>query len=445
MFKLTQKKGLHRLFGVGIAVLIIIWAGFNIINFVQYHQFYNFARRDLGENLALLARILASSIPSDWVELSKADMAELAKNDPTNFIELIVDGEKIYSIAVLDTNGNVIFSTDSQIENGKENPYWASEIKTIHTAGLGIPIYGGLRKVGKRYLRVAFAPITDEFGKIVGIVGIEAGANYFGLLATLESGLWISGIVSAFAILFIVIILWFGKRELEKLYSQLEQAATLSGIGMMAATLAHEIRNPLAIIKGSAEAIPDSSDDDVGELVQFINEEVDRLSGIVESHLAVARGREFPKMPAKLSAVIDKVIPRYRDRLGQRGIGVIVEVEDDPIVPYSFSSIRQVLYNIMENATSAISQGGIIRIKISQDRSDGKDFGVISISDNGKGIPKEQLKHIFTPLHTTKKEGTGLGLFIAKKIVDGHNGNILVESSEGEGTTFKILIPKYSE
>ena len=444
MFERAQRKGLHRLFGVGIAVLIIIWAGFNVINFVQYYQFYNFARRDLGENLALLSRVFASSIPSDWVELAKLDMTDLTKTDPTNLIYRFVDGKKIYSVAVLDTNGKVIFSTDSQLEKGKINPYWSSEMKTIRTAALGIPTYGGLRKVGKRYLRVAFAPIVDPFGEIVGVLGIEAGANYFGLLSTLERGLWLSAIVSGVAILFIVIILWFGKRELEKLYNQLERAATLSGIGMMAATLAHEIRNPLAIIKSSAEAIPNSSDEEITELVQFIDEEIDRLSGIVESHLAVARGREFPKTPARLSAVIDKVIPRYREQFGQRGIGIIVEVEDDPVVPYSFSSIRQVLYNIMENAGAATSKGGVIRIKIGKDRFNGKEFGVISISDTGKGIPPDEIEHIFEPFHTTKKEGTGLGLFIAKQIVRGHGGDILVESQQDEGTTFKILIPKNS-
>ncbi|RKZ33329.1 hypothetical protein DRQ33_04435 [bacterium] len=436
-----KNTGIHRLFLIGIIVLIVIWSGFNLINFLQYKKFYQFARQDLGENLALLSKSIASSIDYNWVELARIGMPELAEENPTELLNSLVDREEIYNISVLDTTGEIIYSTDSRLAVGIPNPYWASETKAIKTASLGIPTYGGLRKVEDRFLRVAFAPIYDPFGEVIGIMGLEAGANYFGLLATLHQGLWILGIVSTIAIIFIIVILWLGKRELEKLYSQLERAATLSGIGMMAATLAHEVKNPLAIIKSSAESIPDAPKNEVIELVDFINEEVERLAGIVESHLAVARGREFPKVPQKLSAVVEKVIPRYQKKLGKQGIGVIVEVESDPKVPYSFPSIRQVIYNIMENAASATQKGGIIRVKIGTENIKQNEYGYISISDTGTGIPTDKLEHIFEPFHTTKKQGTGLGLFIAKQIIEGHNGDILVESDESVGTTFKILIP----
>jgi len=439
----TKKTGLQRLFIIGIAVLILVWTGFIALNFLQYRQFYIFAQRDLGENLALLSQSVASSIPAEWVEAVELGMPELAESDPSDFLNSLVDDRRVFTIAILDTAGAVVYSTDPHLEEGSQNPYWASELGAIKTAILGIATYGGLRIVGDQYLRVAFAPIFDPMGDIAAIVGIEAGADYFGLLATLRKGLWWLGIVSAIVVLFIVGLLWFGKIELERLYSRLEQAATLSGIGMMAATLAHEIKNPLAIIKGSASAIPDSPEQETRELIQFIDEEVERLVGIVESHLAVARGREFPKYSQKISAVVDKIIPRYQEQLGQRGVGVIVEVSDDVIVPYSFSAIRQVLYNLMENASAATPQGGIIRIKIAQKKIDGMDFGIIMVSDTGKGIQKEQLNNLFEPFHTTKKEGTGLGLYITKKIIDGHNGSIIVESQPGKGTIFTVALPKY--
>ena len=437
-----KKSPMHRMFISGMIVLIVIWLGFNGANFLLYRKFYDFAQRDIGKNLVLLAQALAGNIPSDWVEAVSMGMPELAERDPSSYLKTLVDGDKIHTVAILDTSGAILFSTDEELPTGEPNPYWASEIGGIKAAALGIATYGGLRRVGNQYLRVAFAPVFDPVGDVSAIVAVDAGAKYFGLLANIRRGVWIAGIVSAMAIFFIVLVMYLGRRELERLQYHLERAATLSGIGMMAATLAHEIRNPLAIIRGSAEAIPQIEDrEELEEMVQFINEEVDRLSGIVESHLAVARGREFPKVNQKLSAVVEKVVPRYRAQLKERGIGVIVDVGDDPILPYSFSAIRQVLYNLMENAASAVSSGGVIKVILDTKRIDGTEYGVIKISDTGKGIPEEHLAHIFEPFHTTKQKGTGLGLFITKQIVEGHGGKIYVESEVGAGTTFSIALP----
>ena len=440
--KKRKKTSLHRMFLWGMLILILIWAGFNGANFILYHKLYNFSQRDLGKNLALLAQTLAGNIPSDWVEALQLDMPELAEKNPTHYLMSLIDEEKVHTIAVLDTSGVILFATDKGLPVGETNPYWASEIGVIKAAALGVPAYGGLRRVGNLYLRVAFAPVFDPLGDISAIVAVEAGANYFGLLATLRKGVWLAGIISGIAIFFIVLVMFLGKRELERLQFHLEKAATLSGIGMMAATLAHEVRNPLAIIKGSAEAIPQTeTKGEMDELVQFIDEEVDRLSGIVESHLAVARGREFPKAKQKLSAVVDKVVLRYRMQLKERGIGVIVDMENDPAVPYSFSAIRQVLYNLLENSASATSAGGVIKVILGNKRIDGADYGTIKISDTGRGIPKEQLAHIFEPFHTTKQKGTGLGLFITKQIVEGHGGKISVESEIDVGTIFTVALP----
>ncbi len=441
-FVAARRKSLGRLFVVGIALLVLIWAGFNAANFALYRRLYVFAQESAGENLAVLAKSIASQLPLEWVEALVLGMPEISDQDPAPQLVSLVDNRRLYTIAVLDTSGLVLFSTDPQLEVGEANPYWASDVGALRAAALGVPSYGGLHRVGDRFMRVAFAPITDPLGDVVAVVGVEAGAQYFRLLGAAWRGLWLSGIVSAAAIVFVVALLWIGKRELERLERHLEQAATLSGIGMMAATLAHEVRNPLAIIRSSAEAIPLAEGDEVTELVQFITEEVDRLAGIVESHLAVARGREFPKTPQRLSVVVDKVVPRYQEQLSQRGVGLIVEIEDDPVVPYSFSGMRQVLYNLLNNAASATKPGGTIRIRISTSHVDGVECATLSVSDTGVGIPKDMLEAIFEPFHTTKSQGTGLGLFITKKIVEGHGGKIWVESEEGVGTKFTVAIPK---
>ena len=433
---------MRRLMVIGMVILVVIWAGFNSANFLLYRQFYTFAQRDLGENLALLCRTVAGSVAPDWIEFLAMGMPELAESRPEEYLRALVDDKRIYAVAVLDTSFAVLFSTDKQLVLNEANPYWASEVGAMRAAALGVPAYGGLRRIGDRYLRVAFAPVMDPLGNAVAIVAIEAGADYFGMLSTLRNGLWFAGGASAVAIIFIAFVLWLGKRELERLQYHLENAATLSGIGMMAATLAHEVKNPLAIIRGSAESIKGAPENEIAELVGFINEEVDRLSGTVESHLAVARNKGFPKTIQKLSSVVDKVVLRYRQQLSQRGIGITIEVEDDPELPYAFSAIRQVLYNLLENSAAATTAGDVIRITLSANWLDGNKYGVIEVADTGKGIPQEQLNSLFEPFRTTKKEGTGLGLFITKRIVEGHGGRISVETEVDKGTTVKIYLPE---
>ncbi len=436
-----KKRQIDRLFVVGTVILAAVWLSFALANYVLYRKLYHFTTVELGENLADYARTIAGAIPAEWIESLEAGLPELAENSPEQYLKNLVDHRRIYTIAVMDTDGNIIFSTDTTITLGEPNPFWAGDIGAIKTALMGIPAYGGLRQVGDKYLRVAFAPVIDPFGKVMGAVGVEAGADYFALLSNIRKGTLIFTGISAAAMAFLIAILFLGRREMAKLYFQLERAATLSGIGMMAATLAHEIKNPLAIIKSAAELIPQSDPDEVQMRVDFINEEVDRLAAIVESHLAAARNREFPRTPQPLSVLIDKVIPRYQEQLARRGVGLLVEVDDDPIVPYALSPMRQVLYNIIKNAEEAVSEGGIIRVKIGTKSSGGKNYGYIRISDNGRGIPPEHLDHIFEPFHTTRRGGTGLGLFVAKQIVDGHGGKINIESTPGKGTTVEILLP----
>ncbi len=442
MAKKEHNKSLVRIFVVAVLVLAAAWITSTVSNVLQYRRFYAFAQNDLGENLSLLAQTVGNSISIDWIEAVQFGMPELAEVDESKMLYSLVREHKLYTVALMDTSGKLFFCTDKQIPLGEQNPYWAAERKAFEKAAFGIPSFGGLRRVGGIYLRTGFAPVYDNLGDVVAIVGIEAGAEYFGLLSSLRNGVWIYSVATGVSVMFMIVLLWFGKRRLDKLSFHLEDAATLSGIGLMAATMAHEIKNPLAIIKNSAEMISYSEPREISELVRFIDEEVDRLAAIVESHLSVAGNRDFPKTRQKLSSVIEKILPRYQEQLGQRGVGVIVEIDDDPIVPYSVSSIRQVLYNLMENAAAAVESGGIIRVSTKRENFAGAEYGTITVTDSGKGIDRDQMKELFKPFHTTKKEGTGLGLYISQKIIEGHGGKITVESEPSVFTRFKIWLPK---
>jgi PAS domain S-box-containing protein len=209
--------------------------------------------------------------------------------------------------------------------------------------------------------------------------------------------------------------------DIESMEHRLVQSERLATIGRFAAQIAHEIRNPLASISLNLE---------------MLEEEVDRLHGIVSEYLQFSR---FPK-PRPEEGRIDDVISELRDSTTlPSGMRLNVELTSHgPEIRFDKVLMRQVLDNLVRNAVEAIDGPGEIRI--STDLID--RFLVIRVSDTGPGIPPDILNQLFEPFFTTKADGTGLGLATAQQIVFEHDGHIEAESEPGSGTTFSVYLPR---
>ena len=236
------------------------------------------------------------------------------------------------------------------------------------------------------------------------------------------------------------------EEQISKLNNELEEALRrserLAATGRLVATIAHEINNPLDALTNLMHLLKKSSslDDDATELVDLAQREVSRLSNISRQTLAPHRETKLPVV-TKLSELLDDVCAMYRPRLQaakielQRSYAIAGEVTIYP------SELRQVFTNLMTNAIDAIGQKG--RISIAIEEAPDRQI-VVKVSDSGCGIPAENLKVIFEPFFSTKgDEGTGIGLWVIKGIVDKLGGRIEVESSTtGEtGTCFSIVLP----
>jgi signal transduction histidine kinase len=231
-------------------------------------------------------------------------------------------------------------------------------------------------------------------------------------------------------------------------FHNIEYTNKMATIGRMAAGVAHEINNPMAIINEKAGLIRDLvgfSDDfpqkekTIG-LVDSILKSVDRCSQVTRRLLGFARRMEVHAETISLPDLIKEVVGFQQTEITHRSIHVNYDFGDDlPVIESDRGKLQQVLLNIVTNAIAAVDNGGKIDISA---RTHGAGMVMISIADNGSGISRENLAHIFEPFFSTKGEfGTGLGLSITRDITEKLGGNIEVESEIGKGTRFDITLP----
>ena len=243
-------------------------------------------------------------------------------------------------------------------------------------------------------------------------------------------------------------------QDREKAVGQSEHASKMASIGRLAAGVAHEINNPLAIINEKAGLmkdilevsgnIPDNKDKFLS-LISGIAESVNRCRTITHRLLGFSRRMEISQDAIDMNDAIQEVIGFLEKEILYRNIRLELNLQENlPKVITDKGQVQQVFLNIINNAIDALKKNGLINVTTYA--KDDKFIG-IAIKDNGSGIPKENLKHIFEPFYSTKEkgEGTGLGLSISYGIVQKLGGTILVESEINKGTTFSVELPLKSE
>ncbi|HXB99635.1 MAG TPA: ATP-binding protein [Terriglobales bacterium] len=242
-------------------------------------------------------------------------------------------------------------------------------------------------------------------------------------------------------------------RRLEQAQAEARRSERLAALGQLSAGLAHEIRNPLGVIKGSAEMLTQklqASDELARELAGYISTEVNRLSALVTEFLDFARPLHAQPHPADLIGLLDRVLQVVAARFaGNQETSKPVRVECHyssglPLVPLDESLCEQAFLNLVQNAYEAMqdnNQSGTLLVEVHRAMKNDREGVELRLADNGPGVPEELREEIFNPFVTTKKTGVGLGLSIVSKIVDGHHGSIHVENARGGGAVFTIFFP----
>jgi len=234
--------------------------------------------------------------------------------------------------------------------------------------------------------------------------------------------------------------------ELKKWQQQAMRNEGLSAMGEVAAQVAHEIRNPLGVIKLFASLLRKEFDGDGrrGELLEHILIGVKEIEGVLGNLLLFVRPQAPVFRTIDLRAPLREVLSFVDPLLEENGIRMVERISRSPLeIEGDGELLKQVFYNVVLNAVQAMPEGGTLRVSTTRRRSriKGQRMVEVAVADSGVGIPPEDLQRIFSPFFTTKERGTGLGLTVVHRIVEIHGGLVEVESEVGKGTTFRISIP----
>jgi two-component system sensor histidine kinase HydH len=234
-------------------------------------------------------------------------------------------------------------------------------------------------------------------------------------------------------------------RLLERAQAQARRSERLAALGQLSAGLAHEIRNPLGIIKGSAEILSQrlaGAEPLAAELAGYISSEVNRLSDLVARFLDFARPLRLELHPASLAAIADRALHSVAANWKGAPISVVRRYQQDlPDIPVDDKFCEQVFVNLVQNAYEAMSEsGGELQISLHRAERSGRPGIEAAVADAGPGISAELREQIFNPFFTTKNAGVGLGLSIVSKIVDEHHGSIELAPAP-TGARFMLFFP----
>ncbi len=231
------------------------------------------------------------------------------------------------------------------------------------------------------------------------------------------------------------------RKDLEQTYQQLIQQKALAEIGHFAVTIAHEVKNPLGIIKGALDILkkPDIDSETRQTMIDYVEDEVMGLDRLIQDFLEFSRPKPLSFSQVDLDGLVAHIVQRMNLEWKPRGIKIGYQTQGpDPDFEIQADAdlLSRAIANIVKNACEASKPGQTVNISLS--RTGGEI--AIRITDQGPGIRKEDLERIFQPFFTTRAKGTGLGLAFAKRIIEAHMGQLVVHPNEPEGTTFEIIL-----
>lgn len=256
------------------------------------------------------------------------------------------------------------------------------------------------------------------------------------------------------------IVIFQNLTELKSLEKQLRRDEKLKALGELSAGLAHEIRNPLASISGSIQVLRDALKLEGADerLMEIVLKETERLNELITDFLLFARPEQKDKAVFDVSKVIDETISVFRNSPEASNISIGCDIEGSAYIKGNSRQVRQVFWNLFLNASQAMKDGGLLSVTLGHVKGEAaqissvethddenSSFVEIVVADTGVGIDAEDISRIFDPFYSTKDSGSGLGLAIVYRIVKSIGGTIYVNSDEGQGITFRLLIPEFFE
>jgi len=400
------------------------------------------------------ARRLESVAATGASQVSATDVTDARTfgEEGTGFIAVQVLVEQLRATpgtaeaSLFDSTSAVIYDTRGAALWQQPTPLDTLARATVVRALGGRPTVSEFYREHGRLRRAGIAPVRAHDGHVVGALAVEAEPGYLGLLGDFRRTLLLTTFVLALVlIVFVLVRMRLARRESE-LERQLSRAENLAAMGRLTATLAHEIKNPLAIIRGSAQRLG-KLEPEAQRMAQFVVEETDRLSATVARYLQFAHagdpsgnGDALESLERTL-ALLDGEFRARSVTLARTGLTASAAPgSGETSMPVSLDneSLKQVYLNLILNALEAFRTGGRLTVGAAERRGGFE----ITIEDDGPGIPEETLRQLGNPFFTTKAQGSGLGLFLARRLLHSAGGELWIDSQPGRGTRCMVRLPR---
>ena len=338
-------------------------------------------------------------------------------------------------------DGYVVLSATGRLARGDLDVFWDVDRPAVEQARSGAAAASRLYRQGALVQKAAYAPVLDSGGEVVGVLTVEGNADFFDALATLRRGAWLT---SAAVLVFLGglgLLLGRLHLSLERSREQLDRQENLAAMGRLTAGIAHEIRNPLGIIRGAGQHLQRVLADRgvTDEVASFIPEEVDRLDRILTGYLAF--GADAPVEPEDVD--LPQLLRRTARLLAAEceAAGVTIRVAE-PLPPARLRGdprrLQQVLLNLLLNARDAMPGGGEVGLALHS--ADGRHR--VTVTDTGEGLGAGARDRAFEPFWTTKDKGSGLGLAVSRRIAREHGGDLtLADRADARGCEARLDLP----
>lgn len=423
------------------ALLILL---INVVWWAYYGRTEKLLERSLSRRLVTIAQSVSLAIDTRTLDdLLMGSDAASARVD--GLLTRLREADSVGELFVLNDNYRIIATSNLEPDSvyllaELNGPYIDSVLFRQSTRAISTPSY----KSGDLYLKSAYSPLLDSSGSVAAVLGVEASVDYFDSLSALKRDLYYATALSIAGGIVLGLLFLLLQRGLNRAEQQLFLGETQRHLGRMVAVVAHEVRNPLMIIRASAERMAGKFKADEA---QYIVEETDRLNGIVSGYLEFARAEgsllsgEQPE-EFDLVELVQSVKKHFLQRYSQEQVDWLVLPEPLALRLRGYRrSLRQVLLNLLINSAEAcLADGKPIAVGVRL-----RDLGAtveLSVVDRGPGISKKELKKLFTPFYTTKQAGSGLGLYLTRRLITEMGGTLEIQSEPGKGTELVIQLPK---
>ena len=425
-----QQKLVYVIMIIGLVLLIIA----NIFAWLYLQRVESFFISDLKFRLENIARSASALIDANDVELIiPGNVSDPQVLYYQQILFEIKSHNKLQDIEILSRDLRKLVDTDPIPD--VTDPGLVIDTVLTTKALQGEYVVGNIQYLGENIFLRAIAPLINTDNLISGLLILEAPAEFFSTLDQYNKSLTIFSFINGMVILGVAILIYRSIRRVIRLQDQMRNQEHMAKLGEMAAAVAHEIRNPLSIIKGTNSLLQKKYQSGDDELFDYIPDELDRLNELIEDFLTFARSREPQYQPVVIEDLITRVrlgfLENEKFSIAMDIDAGLTQIRTDP------DMLEQILLNIIQNSFQATGGEGTIHISVRENGPTVK----FEISDDGQGIDHSILPRIFEPFYSGREKGSGLGLAISKQLCEQLGGDIQIASEVNKGTTVSLELP----